>query len=61
MGAEMTEKDRDLGQNIMIQTVNVSKTFSGKFSQNKYFQKRRSLLLIYWFCSPIYALSISID
>lgn len=33
MGAEMTEKDRDLGQNIMIQTVNVSKTFSGKEGQ----------------------------
>ena len=30
MGAEMTEKDRAMGQNIMIQTVNVSKTFSGK-------------------------------
>ena len=33
MGAEMTEKDRDMGQNIMIQTVNVSKTFSGKEGQ----------------------------
>ena len=33
MGAEMTEKDRDMEQNIMIQTVNVSKTFSGKDGQ----------------------------
>ena len=33
MGAEMMEKDRDMGQNIMIQTVNVSKTFSGKEEQ----------------------------
>lgn len=33
MGAEMTEKDRDIEQNIMIQTVNVSKTFSGKEGQ----------------------------
>ena len=33
MGAEMTEKDRDMEQNIMIQTVNVSKTFSGKEGQ----------------------------
>ena len=33
MGAEMTEKDRDMEPNIMIQTVNVSKTFSGKEGQ----------------------------